>query len=71
MLSVEDRMLCGICEGCDQDPVQCYEKDFCVYEELVTAKETGKVNFEHKFTAVFDSNHKLIKTKEIVEDEQR
>ena len=32
-MSVEDMILEGHCEGCDQDPVQCLYKDFCVYEE--------------------------------------
>jgi hypothetical protein len=33
ILSVEDKMLEGLCDGCDQDPIQCWEKDFCIYEE--------------------------------------
>ena len=32
-LSVEDRILEGLCNDCDQDPVQCYERDYCIYEE--------------------------------------
>ena len=33
MLSVEDRMIEGMCEGCDQDPVTCHLKDYCIYDE--------------------------------------
>lgn len=32
-MSVEDRMLEGYCEDCDQDPAQCWLKDYCLYEE--------------------------------------
>lgn len=31
LASVEDLMLSGICEECDQDPTNCYLKDFCAY----------------------------------------
>ena len=33
ILSVEDRILNGTCEGCDQDPATCYERDYCIYDE--------------------------------------
>lgn len=29
--SVEDLILSGVCEECDQDPAECLFKDFCVY----------------------------------------
>ena len=32
-MSVEDRILKGCCEDCDQDPTQCWLKDYCLYEE--------------------------------------
>lgn len=32
-MSVEDRILEGICDGCDQDPTQCWCKEYCIYEE--------------------------------------
>ena len=32
-MSVEDMILEGYCEGCDQDPANCYNKDYCIYEE--------------------------------------
>jgi hypothetical protein len=22
----------NICSGCDQDPIQCYEKGYCIYD---------------------------------------
>lgn len=31
LASVEDLMTSGVCEECDQDPAQCWLKDFCVY----------------------------------------
>ena len=34
-MSVEDRILCGICEDCDRDPADCYNKDYCAYEEEI------------------------------------
>ena len=29
--SVEDLLLNGVCEDCDQDPMDCWLKDFCAY----------------------------------------
>ena len=28
---VEDLMLSGVCEDCDQDPMNCWLKEFCAY----------------------------------------
>ena len=32
-MSVEDRILEGHCDGCDQDPTECLYRDYCIYEE--------------------------------------
>lgn len=32
-MSVEDRLLEGYCEGCDQDPAACLNRDYCIYED--------------------------------------
>ena len=32
MWSVEDYILEGICEGCDQDPAKCYNLGYCFYD---------------------------------------
>ena len=29
--SVEDLLLSGVCEDCDQDPMSCWLKEFCAY----------------------------------------
>lgn len=36
-MSVEDRIYDMICDGCDCDPVQCYNQGYCEYdkEEIV------------------------------------
>lgn len=33
MRNIEDYLLDGVCEGCDQDPTQCMSKNACLYEE--------------------------------------
>lgn len=32
-MSVEDRILNGICDGCDQDMAKCYNQDYCEYDK--------------------------------------
>lgn len=32
-MSVEDRIVNGICEGCDQDMASCYNKGYCEYDK--------------------------------------
>lgn len=32
-MSVEDRILEGHCDGCDQDPTECLYRDYCIYDE--------------------------------------
>lgn len=39
-MSVEDRILEGHCDGCDQDPTECLLRDYCIYEDEET--ENGK-----------------------------
>ena len=39
IVSVEDRILEGMCDECDQDPACCYEKDYCQYEEYEEGNE--------------------------------
>lgn len=31
-MNVENYIREGICAGCDQDPIQCYEKGYCIYD---------------------------------------
>lgn len=33
-MSVEDYILNGICEGCDQDPAKCHLQGYCEYDGL-------------------------------------
>ena len=40
-MSVEDRILNGICDGCDQDMAKCYNQNYCEYD-----KEEVKENRE-------------------------
>ena len=49
--SVEDLILDGTCEGCDQDPAECYNRDYCIYEketqnEITEADRCTKRNRE-------------------------
>lgn len=39
MKSVEDYMLDGDCEGCDQDPTLCYELGYCIYDKQEEAEK--------------------------------
>ena len=32
-MSVEDRILCGMCDECDQDMTKCYNQDYCEYDK--------------------------------------
>lgn len=32
-MDVEDYILDGICEGCDQDPTKCLNQGYCEYDE--------------------------------------
>lgn len=50
-MDVQDYMLEGICEDCDQDPAMCYNLGYCYYDHLnderekkQNAKETTKVS---------------------------
>ena len=38
-MNVEDYMLEGICEGCDQDPAMCYNLGYCFYDLLNDERE--------------------------------
>lgn len=46
-MTVEDYMLEGICDGCDQDPAMCYNLGYCYYDHLNEEKEK-KANGEKK-----------------------
>lgn len=32
-MTPEDYIIEGICNGCDQDPAQCYNQGYCEYDE--------------------------------------
>lgn len=32
-MDVEDYILDGICEGCDQDPTKCLTQGYCEYDK--------------------------------------
>jgi hypothetical protein len=32
-MDVQDYITEGICNGCDQDPAECYNLGYCIYEE--------------------------------------
>lgn len=32
-MDIEDYILNGICEGCDQDPTKCLNQGYCEYDE--------------------------------------
>ena len=32
-MSVETRILTGMCEGCDQDPIKCHSQGYCEYDK--------------------------------------
>ena len=33
VMSVEDMIIEGMCEGCDQDPTQCHANNCCMYDK--------------------------------------
>ena len=45
-MDVEDYMLEGICDGCDQDPAMCYNLGYCYYDHL--QEQWKKTTKEHK-----------------------
>ena len=41
-MDVEDYMLEGVCEDCDQDPAKCYNLGYCYYDKLNEERETAR-----------------------------
>lgn len=41
-MDVQDYMLEGICEDCDQDPAMCYNLGYCYYDHLNDEREVKK-----------------------------
>lgn len=40
---VEDLIIEGICDNCDQDPTKCYNQGFCQYEKECEQKALEEV----------------------------
>ena len=38
-MSVEDRIYDMICDGCDQDPMMCYNQGYCEYDKGEIVKD--------------------------------
>ena len=43
---VEDYILNGICEGCDQDPTRCLCDGFCFYDHMRELREEKEERFD-------------------------
>ena len=39
-MDVQDYIIEGICDGCDQDPTECYNLGYCIYDGPETEDET-------------------------------
>ena len=42
---VEDYILNGICEGCDQDPVGCFNEGKCFYDAMREEEQEKEERF--------------------------
>ena len=52
---VEDYILSGICEGCDQDPTRCFNEGKCFYDAMREVREEKEERFD-------DQSFRRIKT---------
>ena len=43
---VEDYILSGICEGCDQDPTRCFNEGKCFYDAMREVREEKEERFD-------------------------